>query len=78
MTPKLLNFVVRILLQNQKCLCVPYLLGRLQADWHQTWQEDWGWALNTPCRTRFHGNQCVAMATKNDYFYGKVTLEVMS
>ncbi len=30
------------------CLFVPYLLCRLRADGHQTWQEGQGWAQKTP------------------------------
>ena len=45
-------------------LFVRKLLCRLQADGHQTWQEGQGRAQKKSRGTRFHGNQCVAMATK--------------
>ena len=54
------------------CLFVPYLLWRLQADQHQTWQEGRGQTRKTPRGTRFHGNQCVVIATKKGDFYGQI------
>ena len=48
-----------------------YLLGRLQTDGHQTWQEGLEWARKGPCGTCFHGNQCVAMVTWKNWFLGE-------
>ncbi len=49
-------------------LFVSYLLGRLQTNWHQTWQEGRGWLQKCHWGISFQGNQPVAMATKKRLF----------
>ncbi len=51
-----------------RTLFVRYLLSRLQTDWRQTWQGGRARTQKGPCRTRFHGNHHVAMATKKMVF----------